>query len=133
VTVAGFAFGPGSVEVEAGDSVTWSNDDEAPHTATGDDFDTGTIASGASASVTFDTAGTFDYVCSIHPQMTGTVVVAAAGGEPPSITPAPTDTSAVDDGEGAAAGTVALVLGTMGVGMLIGTLLTGRRGRTAGD
>ena len=78
VTISGFAFSPGTVTVSVGDTVTWTNNDGVGHTATGDDFDTGTISGGATASVTFDTAGTFAYHCSIHPQMNGTVVVEAA-------------------------------------------------------
>jgi plastocyanin len=98
VAVANFAFDPQSVTVNVGDSVTWTNGDAEAHTATGDggSFDTGSIAGGASASVTFDTAGTFAYICSIHPTMTGTVVVeaAAAPTDAPSTTAPPTDTAA---------------------------------------
>jgi plastocyanin len=80
VDIAGFAFAPRTVTVHVGDAVTWSNSDARSHTATADDgsFDTGTISKGASKSVTFSTAGTFGYQCSIHPTMTATVVVQAA-------------------------------------------------------
>ena len=73
VTIAGFAFAPATVTIQVGDSVTWTNEDSTPHTATAGDgsFDTGQLANGDSEAVTFDTAGTFAYVCSIHPQMTG--------------------------------------------------------------
>jgi plastocyanin len=82
VTIAGFAFSPATVTVSVGDTVTWTNNDAATHSATanGGSFDTGNIGNGASDSVTFDTAGTFAYHCSIHAAMTGTVVVQAAGG-----------------------------------------------------
>ena len=82
VTIENFAFNPASVTVTAGATVTWTNNDAAPHTATGDggEFDTGTIASGGSASVTFDTPGTYTYHCTIHPNMTATIIVEAAGG-----------------------------------------------------
>src|SRR5687768_13729114 len=82
VDIADFTFGPNSVTITAGGTVTWTNNDSAPHTATGDggSFDTGTIDSGQSASITFDTPGTYSYICSIHPNMTGTVVVLAADG-----------------------------------------------------
>ncbi len=91
VAIAGFAFSPGTVSVAVGDTVTWTNTDDVGHTATADDgsFSTGTIADGTSKSATFATAGTFAYQCTIHPQMTGTVVVAAGGSTPP-----PTDTLA---------------------------------------
>jgi plastocyanin len=77
VTIQDFAFGPETLEITAGTTVTWTNNDSAAHTATADDgsFDTGTIDSGGSASVTFDTPGTYTYICAFHPNMTGTIVV----------------------------------------------------------
>ena len=76
-TIEGFVFQPGSLEVMAGTTVTWTNDDPTPHTVTAVDgsFDSGAIASGATFSQTFDTAGTFAYACAIHPTMTGTIIV----------------------------------------------------------
>jgi plastocyanin len=143
VTIAGFAFTPATVTIQVGDSVTWTNEDSAPHTATAGDgsFDTGQLANGASGTATFDTAGTFAYVCSIHPQMTGSVVVEAAaatpeptaaptsGGGGVTITPAPTDAEprAIDDGGAYSA--VAWALAILGVVMLVGTLVTDRRFR----
>ena len=93
VDIAGFAFAPRTVTVHVGDTVTWSNADARSHTATADDgsFDTGTISNGASKSVTFSTAGTFAYHCSIHPQMTATVVV-QVGALPPTDAMATTST-----------------------------------------
>ena len=77
VTIANFAFGPASLSVAAGTTVTWTNDDTAAHTATADDgsFDSSSIAPGATFSQAFDTAGTFAYHCSIHPNMTATIEV----------------------------------------------------------
>ena len=80
VTMVDLAFEPSTVEIVAGDSVTWMNEGAAPHDATGDGWATPLLTSGQSASVEFDTAGTYAYICSIHPQMTGQVVVAAAAG-----------------------------------------------------
>ena len=82
VNIKNFAFTPATVSVHVGDTITWSNNDIAPHTATASDgsFNTGTINQGKSASHTFSKAGTFAYICSIHPNMHGTVVVAAAAG-----------------------------------------------------
>jgi LPXTG-motif cell wall-anchored protein len=82
VTIQNFQFQPASVTVTEGDSVTWTNQDAAPHTATADDgsFDTGTLNQGDSGSLTFDNVGSFAYHCSFHPSMTGTVVVQAASG-----------------------------------------------------
>jgi LPXTG-motif cell wall-anchored protein len=80
VTIKDFSFGPSSVTVHAGDTVTWTNAGPSPHTATGTGFDTGTLKKGQSGSHTFAQAGTFSYVCTIHPFMKGTVVVAASAG-----------------------------------------------------
>jgi plastocyanin len=87
VGIAGFSFSPKSVTIAVGDTVVWDNSDVQHHTATADDnsFDTGPISSGTPKSVTFSTAGTFAYHCSIHPTMTATIVVkAATGGTPPA-------------------------------------------------
>jgi LPXTG-motif cell wall-anchored protein len=81
VTIGDFRFGPGSVTVDVGDTVTWTNRGKTEHTATGDGFDTGTLAQGQSGSHTFGSAGSFAYICTPHPFMEGTVrVVAASGG-----------------------------------------------------
>ncbi len=77
VTIADFAFGPPEITVAAGTTVTWTNDDSVSHTvdATDDSFVTDPLGEGATFSHTFDTAGTFGYICAIHPSMSGTVVV----------------------------------------------------------
>jgi plastocyanin len=95
VVIDAFAYVPATVTVQVGDTVTWRNDDSVAHTATADDgsFDTGALATGESGAETFQAAGTFDYHCSIHPQITGTVVV-EAGAPAPTDTPAPTDAPA---------------------------------------
>jgi LPXTG-motif cell wall-anchored protein len=82
VTIKDFSFAPGSVSVNVGDTVTWSNSGKTAHTATASDgsFDTGQLKPGQSGSHTFTQAGTFHYICSLHPFMKGTVVVAAAAG-----------------------------------------------------
>jgi hypothetical protein len=73
-------FSPGSVTIAVGDTVTWNNTGQAPHNATADDgsFSTPTIENGQSASHTFSQAGTFSYICTIHPQMKGTIRVLAS-------------------------------------------------------
>ncbi|HET9119579.1 MAG TPA: cupredoxin family copper-binding protein [Solirubrobacterales bacterium] len=73
-------FSPASVTVAVGDTVTWRNTGQAPHNATADDgsFKTPTIENGQSASHTFNQAGTFSYICTIHPQMKGTIRVLAS-------------------------------------------------------
>jgi LPXTG-motif cell wall-anchored protein len=80
VTIKGFAFQPKTITVNEGDTVTWTNQDSAPHTATASegDFDTGNLTKGKSGSHKFTDAGTIAYICAIHPNMKGTVVVKAA-------------------------------------------------------
>jgi plastocyanin len=148
VAVADFSFTPASITVDVGDTVTWTNSGpDEPHTATANDgsFDTGEIAVGASASHTFDQAGTFAYVCSIHPdQMSGTVTVAstgAGGGSGPdetSGTSAPSGSEAAAVAAPDAAGTasslpstglVALPLALIGLG-LVALGVRVRRGAT---
>ncbi|HEY8809123.1 MAG TPA: cupredoxin family copper-binding protein [Solirubrobacterales bacterium] len=81
VEIEEFAYGPDPVTIEEGGKVTWKNRDSAPHTATAVDgsFDTGTIEEDKLKSETFKEPGTYEYVCSIHPQMHGTVEVVEAG------------------------------------------------------
>jgi plastocyanin len=82
VTIKDFKFAPASTSVHVGDTITWTNQDVAPHTATASDgsFDTGSLSQGKSGSHTFTKAGSFPYICSIHPSMKGTVTVAASSG-----------------------------------------------------
>ena len=77
VNIDGFAFVPATLTVRAGSTVTWTNHDEEPHTVAASDgtFHSPGMGTGATFSHTFAAAGTFDYVCSIHPMMHGTVVV----------------------------------------------------------
>jgi plastocyanin len=106
VTIKDFKYAPASISVSVGDSITWTNQDIAPHTATANDgsFDTGSLSKGKSGSVTFSKAGTFPYICSIHPSMKGTVTVAAAGGggagDSGSGTGGTSDNTATDTGSG---------------------------------
>lgn len=77
VSISGFAFGPNALEVPAGTTVTWTNNDGPSHTVTADDgaFDSGSLGTGATYSFTFDTPGTYTYHCTFHQNMTATVVV----------------------------------------------------------
>lgn len=92
VTIQEFSFAPMSVTVNAGDSVTWRNTGGEGHTATSNNpgFDPGLLNPGASKTIVFGTAGTFDYHCAIHPSMHGTVTVVAAVVTTPPPTPPPT-------------------------------------------
>src|SRR5215213_1593685 len=78
VEIKDFAFNPAEITVPVGGSVTWTNNDSTPHTATGQDravLQSGTIASGESFTQKFDTAGTYEYFCEFHANMKGTIVV----------------------------------------------------------
>ena len=79
VSIVNFAFTPGEVTIAPGESVTWTNDDGAPHGLEFHDGAEGTdlLLPGASFSRRFDKPGTYDYNCSVHPYMTGRVVVRA--------------------------------------------------------
>ncbi len=78
-----YGYSPSSITITAGDTLTWTNDGTVPegHTVTGDGFDSGTLSHGQTYSHTFTTAGSFPYVCTLHPFMKGSVTVDAA---PPS-------------------------------------------------
>jgi plastocyanin len=71
------AFSPNPLSIAVGTTVTWMNNDVTTHNATADNgsFATGSIGPGSSASVKFQTAGSFVYHCTIHPGMVGTVNV----------------------------------------------------------
>jgi plastocyanin len=77
VSIQDFAFNQATIEVAAGTTVTWTNNDTAPHTVTSVDntFDSGRLDRGATFSFTFDTPGEYAYACDFHPGMQGTVVV----------------------------------------------------------
>jgi plastocyanin len=77
VSIDNFAFVPATLSIRVGSTVTWTNHDEEPHTIAASDgsFHSPGMDSQATYSHTFPTAGKFDYICSIHPYMHGTVVV----------------------------------------------------------
>ncbi len=77
VTISNFAFVPATLTVKVGTTVTWTNQDTVAHTVASDagDWISSNLAQGQSYTHTFDTAGTFTYHCSIHPNMKGTIVV----------------------------------------------------------
>ena len=91
VEIADFAFSPPILTIAAGDTVTWTNADPVVHTSTSTSgaFDSGDLDQGESYSVTFTTPGTYDYLCTPHPTMTGRIVVQAASASTPTPTIAP--------------------------------------------
>jgi hypothetical protein len=97
-------FSPATVTIDTGDTVTWRNTGQAPHNATADDgsFSTPTINKGQSTSHTFTSAGTFSYICTIHPNMRGTVRVLSASGSASTGSTGSADSSATGDSEASA-------------------------------
>lgn len=77
VEIKNFAFGPKTITVKKGATITFTNRDTVGHSATADGggFDTGILGQNESGSVTFDKVGTFTYHCTPHPFMKATVVV----------------------------------------------------------
>ena len=77
IDISDFKYNPEAVTVKAGTEVTWTNSDEAPHTATADDssFDTGTLDLDDKGTATFDEPGTYSYYCRFHAFMKATVEV----------------------------------------------------------
>jgi plastocyanin len=77
VKIDNFTFNPQRVTVKAGTTITWTNQDDIPHTvASGTKaFRSKTLDTDDKFSFTFKTAGVYEYFCSLHPHMTGTIVV----------------------------------------------------------
>ena len=81
VKIGNFTFGPQDLKVKAGTTVTWINEDDIPHTVvSANNFRSRPLDSEDKFSFTFTTPGTYRYFCSLHPHMTGTIVVEAATG-----------------------------------------------------
>lgn len=79
VTIKGFAFAPQVVTVARGATLTWTNADEDPHTVVANDksFHSAALDTGDHYSFTFTKPGEYAYFCSLHPHMTGKIVVKA--------------------------------------------------------
>lgn len=77
VTIKDFAFGPADIQAKVGQTVTFTNGDSAPHTASLDDGSctTPNIAAGGSDGLMFTAAGTYPFHCNVHPKMKGTITV----------------------------------------------------------
>ena len=110
VTVSNLAFSPATVNAAVGDTVTWTNQDAVQHTVSANNnttFNGNLAGAGSTFSFTFTAAGTYAYHCNVHPEMTGSVVVAAApgtgaspaaGGSPTATVQAPATGSGPSDG-----------------------------------
>ena len=77
VTIDNFTFSPARLTVKAGTTVTWVNQDDIPHTVASDTkvFKSKALDTDDKFSFTFTTPGVYDYFCSLHPHMTGKIVV----------------------------------------------------------
>ncbi len=77
VKIDNFSFGPATITVAAGTTVTWINRDDIPHTVVSSDsvFKSKALDTDEKFSYTFSKAGTYSYFCSLHPKMTGQIVV----------------------------------------------------------
>lgn len=82
VKITNFTFGPNTLTVKAGTTVIWTNEDDIPHTVTSTTlaFKSAALDTGDKYSFTFTTPGTYKYFCSLHPHMTGMIVVETATG-----------------------------------------------------
>ncbi|MDQ6766990.1 MAG: cupredoxin family copper-binding protein [Candidatus Eremiobacteraeota bacterium] len=86
VTIKNFAFAPSQLTIPVGATVVWKNQDSVAHTATSTakGFDSGDLSGGKSFTFTFTKSGSYSYICSYHPSMTGMIIVEP----PPSLAPA---------------------------------------------
>jgi plastocyanin len=78
VFIQGMAFTPSTITITSGTTITWTNKDAATHNVTSNTaglFSSGPISTNGTFPQLFSTAGTFQYKCTIHPSMTGTVIV----------------------------------------------------------
>jgi plastocyanin len=78
VKIDNFSFGPATITVPAGTTVTWTNNDDVPHVVTSDDtkmFKSKPLDTNDHFSFTFAKPGTYQYFCAIHPKMTAKIVV----------------------------------------------------------
>ncbi len=78
IEIVDFTFGPNEATVAVGDTLTWTNLDSAVHTVTGKEGETlksDDLSKDATYEVTFEEAGTFEYVCKYHANMQGTITV----------------------------------------------------------
>jgi plastocyanin len=78
VKIDNFSFGPATITIPAGTTVTWTNNDDVPHVVTSDDnklFKSKALDTDDHFSFTFTKPGTYNYYCAIHPKMTAKIVV----------------------------------------------------------
>jgi plastocyanin len=78
IKIDNFSFGPATITVPTGTTITWTNNDDVPHVVTSDDnkmFKSKALDTNDHFSFTFTKPGTYNYYCAIHPKMTAKIVV----------------------------------------------------------
>lgn len=75
ISIQNFAFNPATLTVAKGTTITWINNDSAPHQIKADTFNSESLGKGQKFSFTFNETGAFDYTCGIHPSMKGKIIV----------------------------------------------------------
>ncbi len=75
VEIRGFLFIPQNITVVSGTTVRWINEDGVPHTVNSNVFDSPVLSTGDSYDFEFIEPGTYEYICGLHPEMTGTIIV----------------------------------------------------------
>ena len=75
VSITNFSFSPNTITIEKGDSIIWTNNDSAPHQISANNSEGNVIKKGEVYSYTFVDAGIINYICAIHPNMKGTIIV----------------------------------------------------------
>jgi plastocyanin len=86
VSIDNFSFVPSPLEINAGTQATWINKDDVPHTVVSTDhkFKSQALDTGEKFSFTFEDPGTYEYFCSVHPKMTGKIIVKPAAAANPA-------------------------------------------------
>ncbi|MFA6492756.1 MAG: cupredoxin family copper-binding protein [Patescibacteria group bacterium] len=75
ILIENFSFNPSEITIAKDVEVTFKNDDSANHNITFENFQSGDMKPGDTYKHTFDSTGTFNYYCSLHPQMKGKIIV----------------------------------------------------------
>lgn len=127
VKMVGFCMAPTVLHVRPGTTVTWTNDDPVVHNLWGAGWSRGELNPGQSATWTFESPGTYPYACTLHPGMTGAVVVDGAPATPvAAVRPAVPGDAATGDGSSAGG---PLAIGLLAVVALGGAFAAGTRVR----
>jgi len=117
VSAVDFKFVPKTATISVGESVTWTNNGQSPHTATGSGFNSGNLNPGQSYSHTFSAPGTYAYHCQYHVNqgMVGTIIVTGSGGGGSSSPPTSLPNTGLGSGSGIAVivGAALLLFGTV--------------------